>query len=134
MERLRPRKEFGVTLEQAIEYDSLREQYLTERHAAIRAGERIWKVRNFHWLDASEDEGPVLDYYSGARHRGFLEGTDAVGYDVYAMTREVDLADPLMRGPADEHRLIPYKLNTEMVETRRLAEIVLESYVEETAI
>jgi hypothetical protein len=134
MERIRPRKEFGVTMEQAAGNHALREQYFTERYSAIRQGEKVWVVRSFDWTEAAEDEGPVINYYSGGKPRGFVEGSDWVGYDVYAMVREVELDDPLMRGPADEHRMIPYKLNTEIIDSRRLAEIALEEHVEATSL
>jgi hypothetical protein len=120
MERLRPRKEFGVTLEQAIRHDFLREQYLTERYAAIREGEAVWKVRNFHWLDASEDEGPVLDYYSENNHRGFIEGNERFGFQVYATPHE--LGEP------------PHHLNAETVELESEAKKKLEDYIRDTSI
>ena len=162
MERHRPRKNFGVSLEQAIGNDALRELYFTERTGARRAGESVWVVRNFAYFDSGMTAGsgmlnewirdavlkaggfvytgstrvtaPKYDYFTEDKPRGYVEGIDDVGFDVYAITKVQDLDNPLIEGPADEHEVKPHHLNTEPLESLSQAMKMLEDYIKDTAI
>jgi hypothetical protein len=121
MERQRSRKEFGITFEEALKHPELREQYFSERIAAIRAGESVWMVRGFSGLEAaSEDEVPVFNYYTEGQHRGFIEGNERYGYQVYA--------PPLEEGER------PHHLNAEPVELFNEAQKSLEDYIKDTTL
>jgi hypothetical protein len=91
-------------------------QYKDERVALVKAGKPIWMLRG---IDAGDTEPAiVLDYYESGGLRGYVEGDDLDGYQVY--------------GPEAEEGRGPLHLNTEPVMLLSEAQKSLADYIKDT--
>ncbi|HEX5394755.1 MAG TPA: hypothetical protein VFW52_00105 [Candidatus Saccharimonadales bacterium] len=134
MESIRPKKDFAISLELALKNDQLREQYFTERRLRALVGEKVWVADSFKQFEAPEPAAYRFNLLQGANARGYVEGADDAGYFVYAYVKEKLLDNPLIYGPSEDNTIVPYKINTEPIETMGLAQQTLIEYLEETSV
>lgn len=112
----REKPRLTVTEEEAIRDPRLRRQYRDERIVLIKSGASAWMLRGF---DGPSEMGPgvVVDYYAAGGLRGYIEGDDLEGYQVYGHSVEAEEG--------------PHHLNTEPIKLRSEAERTLRDYVSE---
>ncbi|HSX18308.1 MAG TPA: hypothetical protein VLE51_03065 [Candidatus Saccharimonadales bacterium] len=103
-----------ITHDEAINDRDLRMDYVLERVARVKAGLPTWKLRGFNKREG--DEGYVYDFYFKDQMRGYIEGNDLDGYQVYLSSTD-----------EDEDR--PQHLNTEPIDYLRTAQELLEDAV-----
>ncbi|MBA3757836.1 hypothetical protein H0X09_03155 [Candidatus Saccharibacteria bacterium] len=119
MSEMLPSGESGlkITEEDAIASPKLRAEYLSERITLVKSGTPVWILRNFDGPSDMES-GVIVDFYAAGVQRGYIEGNDLDGYQVYGPAIE-ELGDG------------PVHLNMEPVDNRSEAERILRDYVYE---
>lgn len=109
-----------ITHDEAIRYPEFRNSYVAERVELIKLGEPVWMLRNFD-DDSDMERGTVLDYYQGGGLRGYVDGNELDGFQVY--------------GPEIEEGEGSHHLNTEPVgllseAKKSLADYIRKAYLE----
>ena len=108
-----------ISHDEAIRSPQIWAKYRDERVALIKAGQPVWMLPGIFGEDATEKaKGDlVLDYYQGGGRRGFIEGNELDGFQVYA--------------PEIEEGMGPHHLNGEPVGLLSEARRMLEGYIQE---
>jgi len=108
-----------VSHDEAIGDPKFRSRYRDERVSFIKAGMPVWMLRGFEGQDVMEP-GIVLEFYKDGARKGFIEGNDLDGYEVYGL------------GTGLEER--PHHLNSDTIMLRSEAQKLLEDVISDTSL
>ena len=104
-----------ISHDEVISDPDLWPQYKAERVALVKADRPVWMLRGLETGDM-DPGGIVLDYYEEGGLRGYIEGDDLEGYQVYV---------PQAEEPG------PRRLNTEPIMLLGEAKNILADYVQD---